>query len=312
MPKPQKTVAIAGGGKMGGDIAAVFAAGGWNVELFEPAATMRASLHRRSRAALKTIGADLKASARIAVHDSLSVIPWHRVVLVVEAAPEILALKQRLFRDIEALAPRRTILTTNSSSLCLADVCAGIRHRDRTAGMHWLTPANLAPVVELVRGKSTSSGTITRLNSWLTDLGKIPVNLSRDVPGMIINRIQHAMLREAFHLIDSGIATAAEIDKAVCYGFGFRYIACGPIRQRDLNGLTIHHQAAQQIYPTLHNGKKPPRCLTDLVQSSRLGINSGRGFYRWDQKTLAREVKNYEAGLRAALQLMRKVRGKTG
>ncbi|MBY0270177.1 MAG: 3-hydroxyacyl-CoA dehydrogenase [Burkholderiales bacterium] len=304
MAAPARTVAIVGGGKMGGDIAAVFVAGGWAVQVCEPAAAMRASLKKRIAAALRALEAPPRLAAQVVVRDTLAGLPWSDVDLVIEAAPEILALKQRLFRDIESLADRRTIITTNSSSLRLSDVASGLRHHDRAAGMHWLTPANLAPVVEVVRGKNTAPGTIRRLNLWLKQLGKMPVNLYRDVPGMIINRLQHAMLREAFNLIDRGVATVAEIDTAVRYGFGFRYIACGPIRQRDYNGLLIHLKAAKQIYPTLHRGAKPPRCLVGRVRSGKTGVRSGAGFYRWDKKTLARELPRYEKQLRAALRLM--------
>jgi 3-hydroxybutyryl-CoA dehydrogenase len=304
MAAPDRTVAIAGGGKMGGDIAAVFAAGGWTVQVCEPAAAMRASLKKRIAAALRALGAPPRLAARVVVRDTLAGLPWNNVDLVIEAAPEILALKQRLFRDIESLAGRRTLLTTNSSSLRLSDIAAGLRHPDRAAGMHWLTPAGLAPVVEVVRGPKTAPAVIRQLNDWLRQLGKLPVNLDRDVPGMIINRLQHAMLREAFSLVDRGITTVAEIDTAVRYGFGFRYIACGPIRQRDYNGLLIHLEAAKQIYPTLHCGAKPPRCLAGRVRSGKTGVRSGAGFYRWDKKTLTRELQRYEKQLRAALRLM--------
>jgi 3-hydroxybutyryl-CoA dehydrogenase len=295
---------------MGGDIAAVFAAHGWQVHVLEPAAAMRGSLPRRAAAALASLRATHTAAGRIRVHAELSALPWDGMALVVEAAPEKLALKQRLFRDIEKLAPRHAILTTNSSSLRLADVAAGLQHKERAAGVHWLTPAHLAPVVEVVRGKSTSARTIRTLNTWLANLGKIAVNLNRDVPGMIVNRIQHAMLREAFNLVDRGIATPEDIDTAVRYGFGFRYVACGPIRQRDLNGLVIHRAAAAQIYPTLHGGKTPARCLSRLVAQGRVGAIAGRGFYRWDGTALARELRDYEARLGAALQLMQNGRGK--
>jgi 3-hydroxybutyryl-CoA dehydrogenase len=289
---------------MGGDIAAVFAAGGWTAHVCEPAARVRGSLPRRAAAALASLRAAPSAARRIHSHVELAALPWAGIALVVEAVPEQLALKQRVFRDIEALAPRGAILTTNSSSLRLTEVAAKLRYKDRAAGMHWLTPAHMAPVVEVVRGRATSARTIRTLNAWLADLGKLPVNLNRDVPGMIVNRVQHSMLREAFHLVDSGIATPEDIDRAVRYGFGFRYVACGPIRQRDLNGLVIHHAAAAQIYPTLHGGKKPPRCLARLVARGHVGSATGRGFYRWNPATLARTLRDYDARLGAALKLM--------
>lgn len=300
----RSAVAIIGGGKMGGDIAAVFAAGEWDVHVVEPQAATRSTLGKRTAGALRALHAAKSRSKRIHAHAALDALPWPRISLVVEAVPEELALKQRLFRALEALAPREAILTTNSSSLRLADVSKGLRHKDRTAGVHWLTPASIAPVVEVVRGKSTSPATIRQLHDWLTALGKLPVHLNRDVPGMIVNRVQHAMMREAFDLIDRGIATAEDIDLAVRFGYGFRYVACGPVKQRDLNGLVIHRAAAAEIYPTLHNGAKAPRCLTDLVRAGHTGVRNGRGFYRWPDKTARAEIARYEKLLESALRLM--------
>jgi 3-hydroxybutyryl-CoA dehydrogenase len=295
--------AIAGGGKMGGDIAALLAARGWRVEVYEPAAAMRASFPRRVAAALATLRAP-RAASRVRLHERLEALRWADVALVIEAAPEKLALKQRLLREIEALAPRTAVLTTNSSSLRLAEVAALIERPQRVAGMHWLSPAHLAPVVEVVRGERTAAAVVRRINAWLAALGKIAVNLQRDVPGMIVNRVQHAMLREAFALIDRGIASPEDIDAAVRFGFGFRYVACGPIRQRDFNGLAIHREAAAQIYPTLHRGARPARCLERLVRAGHVGVTAGRGFYRWDRARLARELRRYEERLGAALRLM--------
>ena len=276
---------------MGGDIAEIFLRGGWQVHVQEPADRMRSALASRFK-------------RRIGLHETLDSIPWREIVLVIEAVPEKLALKQRVFAEIEKRATRTAILTTNSSSLQLGAVTKKLLHKDRAAAAHWLTPAHVAPIVEVVKGDNTSPATIRKINAWLRELGKLPINLSRDVPGMLVNRVQHAMMREAFDLIDRGIVTPEDVDAAVRFGFGFRYVACGPIRQRDLNGLVIHMQSAAQIYPTLHNGKKPARVLADRVRSGRTGLREGSGFYDWDPKTASREIKRYEALWAKALKLM--------
>lgn len=300
-----KTAAVIGGGKMGGDIAAVLAAGGWEVHVQEPAEAMRASLPARFRAALKPLRATRAANARFHVHETLEVLPWPRVALVIEAAPEQLALKQALFRRIEALAPRTAILTTNTSSLRLAAVMAKVRHKDRVAILHWATPANISPLVEIVKGTRTSTRTIATINTWMRALGKLAVNLNRDVDGMIVNRAQHAMMRECFSLVDRGIVSLEDIDLAVRYGFGFRYVVCGPVRQRDLNGLVINHRAATQIYPTLNNSGVPPRALADRVRAGHVGVTVGRGFYRWDERKLKPWLRRYEKALGEVLAMMR-------
>jgi 3-hydroxybutyryl-CoA dehydrogenase len=300
-----KVAAVIGGGKMGCDISAVLAGGGWEVHCQEPVPGMRASLPARFRNALKPLRATKAAAKRLQIHAALDTIPWRRIALVIEAIPEQLPLKQALFQRIEALAPRRAILATNTSSLRLADVMRRVKHKDRVALVHWATPANISPLIELVRGSRTSARVIAQLNAWLRALDKIVVNLNRDVPGMIVNRAQHAMMRECFSLVDRGICSFEDIDLAVRYGFGFRYVVCGPVRQRDLNGLVINYRAAGQIYPTLNVSRRPPRALASRVRAGHVGVTVGRGFYRWDQRTLGPWLARYERVLGELLKLMR-------
>jgi 3-hydroxybutyryl-CoA dehydrogenase len=297
--------AVIGGGKMGCDIAAVLAAAGWQVHAQEPDTVMRASLPARFRNALKPLRAADGAAGRFAVHEGLETIPWREVAWVIEAVPERLPLKQALFAQIESLALRGAILTTNTSSLRLADVMRRVQHKDRIAIVHWATPANISPLVEVVRGTRSSERVIRQLNAWLRALDKIAVNLARDVPGMIVNRAQHAMMRECFSLVDKGICSLQDIDLAVRYGFGFRYVVCGPVRQRDLNGLVINCRAAAQIYPTLDGRRVPPRALADRVKAGHVGVTVGRGFYKWDRRTLGPWLQRYEKTLAALLRLMR-------
>jgi 3-hydroxybutyryl-CoA dehydrogenase len=305
MASKKLTAAIIGGGKMGGDIAAVLATGGWDVHVQEPAAPMRASLPARFRAALKPLRASKAAVARLHVYETLDALPWPQVKLVIEAVPEQLPLKQALFKRIEALAPRKAILTTNTSSLPLAKVMSKVKHKDRVAILHWATPANISPLVEIVRGRATSTKTIRQINDWVRAVGKFPVNLNRDVDGMIINRVQHAMMREAFSLVDRGIVSLEDIDLAVRYGFGFRFAAVGPVLQRDLNGLVINHRAATQIYPTLNNSRVPPHALASRVRAGHVGVTVGQGFYKWDKRELGRWLRRYETLLGKVLKLMR-------
>jgi 3-hydroxybutyryl-CoA dehydrogenase len=305
MAREAAAAAVIGGGKMGCDISAVLAAAGWEVHCQEPEPRMRASLPVRLRNALAPLRAAKAASARFHIHDALDTIPWRQIALVIEAVPEQLSLKQALFAKIEVLAPRSAILTTNTSSLRLSDVMRKVRHKDRVAILHWATPANISPLIEVVRGTRTSLGTIRRINQWMRSLGKIVVNLNRDVPGMIVNRAQHAMMRECFSLVDKGICSLEDIDLAVRYGFGFRYVVCGPVRQRDLNGLVINHRAAAQIYPTLNNRRVPPRALASRVKAGHVGVTVGRGFYQWDKRTLGPWLLRYEKTLDALLRLMR-------
>ena len=304
-PRPL-TLALLGGGKMGCDVAACFAAGGWEVHVYEPMAAARDTFARRLAAALKPMRAPRNTRQCVTLHDDLPALPWQHIVLAIEAAPKKLILKKILMKNVEALVRDDAVLATNSSSLKVSDVTRPLKDKTRAAGMHFLTPANIAPLVEVVRGPKTSPQTLRRINTWLRALGKLTVNLNRDVTGMLVNRVQGALMREAFDLIDRGIATPEDIDTAVRFGFGFRYIACDPIKQRDFNGLEIHRDAAAQIYPTLHNGKKPARCLQTLVRRGQIGVRTGQGFYKWDNASLQRQLEAYDRTQSAALKMLKR------
>jgi 3-hydroxybutyryl-CoA dehydrogenase len=130
------------------------------------------------------------------------------------------------------------------------------------------------------------------------------VKVGKDVTGFIGNRLQHALCREAFALIDAGIATAEDIDLAVRFSFGFRYLAVGPVLQRDHAGLDVHCAAATRMYPDLAADKVPAKVLRDHVAAGHLGIKSGRGFFEWTPESIAQEKARYDRLLRGALALI--------
>lgn len=303
MSTPVLVAVVVGGGKMGGEIAPMLACGGWRVHVVEPDAQVRAGLRARALGTAKLLGAPRASAGRVLAHAALESVPWREVALVIEAAPERLAVKRALFARIEALAPARTIITTNSSSLRVTDIATVLDRPARAAALHFLAPVAVVPLVEIVRGEKTGAATIRRLNQWMQALGRMPVNLARDVPGMLVNRVQHAMMREIVDLIDRGVVTVDDVDRAVRFGFGFRLAVCGPLRQRDLNGLLIHLQSAEQIYPDLASGKRPGRMLARLVAAGHTGARAGRGFHRWDRSRLAAETEAYERRVAAALAL---------
>jgi 3-hydroxybutyryl-CoA dehydrogenase len=136
----------------------------------------------------------------------------------------------------------------------------------------------------------------------------VPVRVKKDIPGFLANRLQHAMMREAFALIDAGLASPEDVDAAVRYGFGLRYLAAGPVLQKDLAGLDIHCAAAATMYPHLANNAAPSTTLTRLVAQGKLGMKSGEGFYKWDAESAARERERYERALLNALEILKSER----
>ena len=201
---------------------------------------------------------------------------------------------------------RNTVIATNTSSLRITAVTSVLKHPGRSAGLHFMIPAHVMLAVEVTRGHKTTSGTMAKLGTWMKTLGKVPIVLNRDVPGMLINRIQHAMYREIYHLIDEGIATAETVDLAVRFGFGFRYQILGPVVSRDIHGLPVHLAASKQIYPTLHNGKTPNKKLSRLVEQGHYGVRTGRGFYRWDRRTVEKRLESFTEMLEQSLRRVKR------
>lgn len=303
MARTDRHAAIIGGGNMGADVALTFAAGGWRAHVVELSPGRRAKLADYCAAGLAQIGS-AAAVDRIATHSTLESVPWDDVELVVECIPEKLDLKRALFRDLERLARRDAVLASNSSSFPIGAIARGLKTQDRMIGLHYFLPAHLVPLVEVIRGKRTRAGLPEKVGELMRELGKVPVQVRKDIPGFLANRMQHALSREALALVDAGIATPEDIDAAVRFGFGFRFLAAGPCLQRDHAGLDTHAAAAATMYPDLCNADKPAKALRGRVARGELGMKTGKGFFEWTPESIRAEKARYEGKLLAGLALL--------
>jgi 3-hydroxybutyryl-CoA dehydrogenase len=265
MPAQQSHAAIIGGGIMGGDIAIIFAAGGWNVHVMSPSQKTRDALPARIAAGLKQLGAPEANAALVKIRATLDELPFKDITLVVEAATEDLALKHQIFSDLERLARPDAILVSNTSTFPIGEIGKHLKTRSRIAGTHFFMPAHLVPLVEIVSTEFTDRKVAERLIALMRELGKAPIDVTKDVPGFVGNRLQHALVREALWLLENGVTTPEGIDTAVRFGFGFRYIACGPMMQKELSGWDTNLFAATSVYPHLYNEKGPPPFLKEMV-----------------------------------------------
>ena len=297
-------VAIVGGGIMGGDIATVFAAGGWNVHVMSPSGKTRDALPARLNAGLAKLAADPAKSALVRTYASLEAIPWQQVDLVIEAATEDLALKQQLFARIEALARPEIPLTSNTSTIPIGAIGEHLKTRSRVAGLHYFMPAHLVPLVEIIRAEHTDQAVVDWLEQNQRELGKEPVRVNKDIPGFLGNRLQHAMMREALYLVADGVVTPEAVDTAVRYGFGFRFLACGPMLQKEMSGWDTNLYAGGSVYPHLYAEKTPPQFLKDMVAKGHIGMKARRGLWEWTDEGIAKEKARIEKALQAALQIL--------
>jgi 3-hydroxybutyryl-CoA dehydrogenase len=182
--------------------------------------------------------------------------------LVVESITEDLAAKRALYADIEPWCPVDAVISTNTSSLRIADLAAGLSAPGRFAGLHFLKPAHLTGVVEVIPGPATDGGTVEVLRGLAQQMGKAPLVVRADEPGFIWNRIQFAVLRECLHMLELGVADAADIDAAVSDGLAPRWVAAGPLATADLGGLRTFSLVSGQLNPHLASGAEVSSELT--------------------------------------------------
>ncbi|SDC90919.1 3-hydroxybutyryl-CoA dehydrogenase [Cupriavidus sp. YR651] len=294
---------VVGGGTMGADVAVVLTRTSCRTTVVEPNATTAAALRDRIGANLAAIGREAGARDLQVVKD-LDAIDWNSVDLVIECIPERLELKQALFAQLVRLAPPHTILTSNSSSFPISAIGAGLPTRERMLGLHFFMPAHLVPLVEVVLGEASDMRNADALIAFMRRCGMVPVKVMQDLPGFLANRLQHALSREAFDMIDRGIASPEDVDAAVRFGFGFRFLAAGPVLQRDHAGIDVHAAAAATMYPTFCNADQPAQCLRERASDGRHGMKKGEGFYRWTPEAIEAERARYDRLLRAGLDLI--------
>ncbi|WP_085522735.1 3-hydroxyacyl-CoA dehydrogenase NAD-binding domain-containing protein [Tuberibacillus sp. Marseille-P3662] len=222
--------------------------------------------------------------------------------LVIEAIPEKLAWKQNLFLKLEDLCSTDTLFATNTSGLSISEIALNLDYPERLIGTHFFTPAAIIPLVEVVKGRETSDATAGYIVDYLNELGKKPVLLQKEVPGFIGNRIQHAIAREAISLLESGVASAEDIDTVVKWSIGLRMVLTGPIEQRDINGLDIHYDIASYLYKDLSHSAAPSPLLKEKVDQGETGLKAGKGFYDWETKDDRNDVKNKDEQLIELIQ----------
>ena len=186
--------------------------------------------------------------------------------LIIENIPEDMHLKLELLAKIEATfpGPEGPIIATNTSALPIDELAAGLQHPEKFIGIHWMQPADAFSCVEVIRASATSDNTLARASAALERTGKKPIVMNKPLPGFLFNRLQHALLHEAYYLIENGLCTAADVDNFAKLAFGPRMCVTGLIEQKDLSGLVTHAASQRGIIPHLHHGAEP----AEFVQSA--------------------------------------------
>lgn len=278
-------VAVIGAGTMGHGIAQVAAAAGCAVVLIDTTdeivergvARIAANLDegiRRGKfaeaerdAALSRISTATDATAAVADRD-----------LVIEAVPERIDLKQAVVTRVEAAVSADCIIASNTSSLSIDELQRGMRKPNRLLGLHFFNPVHLNPLVEIVRGSATDAATLERATAFVRRIGKDPITV-KDSPGFATSRLGVLLGLEAMRMVEEGVASAEDIDKAL--ELGYRH-PMGPLKLTDLVGLDVRLDIARYLHEKLGAEQfRPPRILEEMVAQGKLGKKSGQGFYKW-------------------------------
>ena len=288
-------IAVVGAGLMGAGIAQVFASAGHRVALFDASATARETALPRIRESFVAVGDDLSAVEAIELHENLADAVAD-ADFVFEAAPENLPLKQQIFVEIEAFAKSHAILASNTSVIPITEIMAKLGDKTRALGTHWWNPPYLVPLVEVIRTVESSDAAIEATLALLASVGKTAVEVKRDIPGFIGNRLQHALWREAIALVAAGVCDARTVDDVVKSSFGARLAVLGPLENADLVGTDLTRSIHGYLLPALDRSTVASPYLDQLVEQGRLGFKSGEGFYSWtaeQQAALRERVTNH-------------------
>jgi 3-hydroxybutyryl-CoA dehydrogenase len=280
-----RRVAVLGAGTMGHGIAQVSAAVGCEVRLYDiddaavegGLARVRGNLDQGIERGKVTEAERDDVLSRM----SGTTVIEHAVAdadLVVEAAPEAIELKERIFAQVDAAAPEHALLATNTSSLSIARIASALKDPSRFVGMHFFNPVHIMKLVEVVWGPQTSSTAREAAIAFAHRLGKEPI-VVRDAPGFASSRLGIVLGLEAIRMVEQDVASPEDIDKAM--ELGYRH-PMGPLRLTDLVGLDIRLGIAEYLHRTLGSEAfEPPALLRRMVAEGRLGKKSGQGFYSW-------------------------------
>lgn len=278
-----RSIVVAGAGTMGVTLTRIFAEYGYHVTLWN---RRQVSLDKavtrisESLAARKEQGRLGETPERILsrVRFTTDWAVYENADFVIENIAEDLEVKRGFYRKLCTLVPETTVLTTNTSGLRVSDIAEAVTRPERFCGMHGWNPPDLLPLVEITRGDKSGEDTAQFVYDLALSMGKKPVIVKKDILGIIGNRLQYAVLREALHIIETGAAGPEEVDAAMKYGPGFRYALLGPLETVDLGGLDIFRAVSNYLFADLDSQTRSP-VLNELADAGRCGTKTGAGFY---------------------------------
>ncbi|WP_423751105.1 3-hydroxyacyl-CoA dehydrogenase family protein [Salinirarus marinus] len=208
--------------------------------------------------------------------------------LVLETVSEDVDVKAEVFDTLADAASDDAVLASNTSGIPITDVGETVPAvADRVVGCHWWNPPYLMPLVEVVRGEATSDETVERTRAFVDSVDRDPIVVERDVPGFVWNRIQFAVLRECMHIVEEGVASLSDVERAVRDGYALRTATVGPFETVDLSGVDLFRDIAAELYPHLADDDEPSPLFDERIEAGRNGVEDGAGFRDYDDPPAA-------------------------
>jgi 3-hydroxybutyryl-CoA dehydrogenase len=294
MTTPRPMIACLGAGRMGRGIAVAFAYAGHAVTMIDVKARSKdqfATLEAEAIGEVRKTLASLAQFGLLAENDAEAVIARVSVVsaqdmaaalasagIVFEGVPEVVDLKREALGRASRFAGAAPIIASTTSTILVDDISPAVEHPERFLNAHWLNPAHLVPLVELSPGQHTQPEITARLTALLESIGKVPVTCAAR-PGYIVPRIQALAMNEAARMVEEGVASAADIDKAIKYGFGFRFAVLGLLEFIDWGGGDILYYASRYLSGALGSDRYvAPDIIERNMTEGRIGLRTGQGF----------------------------------
>ncbi|WP_285767201.1 3-hydroxyacyl-CoA dehydrogenase family protein [Peribacillus sp. SI8-4] len=292
-----KKIAIIGSGVMGSSIAQSFAVSGYAVTINDIKEELLSHAENRMADNLSLLmeeGVLTDQDKQRAMGNITYQVDLETAIrdadFIIEAIPEVIELKWNLYQEMETIIKPDAIVASNTSTFPISQLMEKATFADRMVITHFFNPGHLVPLVEIVQHGETKPEIVQVTLDLMRKIGKSPILLNKEIPGFIANRLQTALMREAFYLLKEGVASAADIDTAITAGPGFRWAFTGPIEIADFGGLDTWQRVFDNVSPVLDQSKQAPVLIRELVEEGKLGAKSGEGIFTYEASSASEKI----------------------
>jgi len=292
-----KNIAIIGSGVMGSSIAQSFAVSGYSVTINDLTEELLQKSKNRIFENLSLIAEEVgldeeqKQSNLANIHYTADLEEAVKEAdFIIEAIPEVIEWKWELYEKLERIMKVDAIVASNTSTFPISRLMEKASFPDRMIITHFFNPGHLVPLVEIVKHPQTKETVVDATLDLIRKIGKSPILLKKEIPGFIANRLQTALMREAFYLLKEDVASAQDIDTAITAGPGFRWAFTGPIEIADFGGLDTWQRVFENVAPDLDQSVEAPEIIRELVEQGKLGTKSGEGIYQYDDMLVSQKL----------------------